>query len=305
MTALRKHWLKLPDHLRRGLTRLYLVVAVPWVLWYGSQVLEAAQHSGSAAQRAMAHAFWSLLVVPIGGPALLLLIVWVLAGFRKSIPASTGETAPVCKTRGGSPQPHTDHKPPNDLTGAGKMIAKILMEPEECWRQACMLRQYDAPDAVATCEMAFARAAIVRDAIMRCQPKLVADQMLAGIDRYVAEAFANEESAEALEYYEGRPLSLVAPQAIRLYQNNVFPLAQLADVLARRLSVPGLPAIEIAPLFEEVAAEAERLMRVSSALQKLTASATSKARPSKPPETREFHARQSPQSKNSRLFWMA
>jgi hypothetical protein len=165
--------------------------------------------------------------------------------------------------------------PPRDLTGAGKVLARILMDPDDCWRHVCMLRQYSAPDAVATCEMAFARAAIIREAITRCQPTPVATQMLAGLDQYVVEAFAKEESVEAFEYYDDRPLSVVAPEAIQLYEENVFPLAQLADVLASRLSVPGLPAIEIAPLFEEVAAEAERLMKVSSAAQKFAATTTS------------------------------
>jgi hypothetical protein len=71
-------------HLRRGVTRLYIVVAVPWVAWYGYQILDAAQRSGYASQRAISHAFWLLLIVPIGGPILLLVIVWIIAGFRKS-----------------------------------------------------------------------------------------------------------------------------------------------------------------------------------------------------------------------------
>ena len=118
-------------------------------------------------------------------------------------------------------------------------------------------------------EMAFARAAVVKDAIGRCQPDRIAVEMLAGVDRFVVAAFANEGSAETLGYYENKRLSLIAPQAIGIYGQNVFPLAQLADAFARRLSVPGLPAIEITPLFEEVAEEAERLMKISSVLTKL------------------------------------
>ena len=49
----------------------------------------------------------------------------------------------------------------------------------------------------------------------------------------------------------------VASQVIELYEESVIYLPQLAHVLASRLSVPGLPVIEIAPLFEKVAAEAE------------------------------------------------
>jgi hypothetical protein len=87
------HWFRLPENVRRGLTRLYLVVAVPWVAWYGYQILYASQHSGYSSQRAMSHDFWSLLIVPIGGPVLLLVIMWVFAGFRKSTPTSELEAA--------------------------------------------------------------------------------------------------------------------------------------------------------------------------------------------------------------------
>ncbi len=30
---------------------------------------------------------------------------------------------------------------------AGRMLAKILMDPDDCWRHVCMLRQYKAPDS--------------------------------------------------------------------------------------------------------------------------------------------------------------
>jgi hypothetical protein len=61
-----------------------------------------------------------------------------------------------------------------------------------------------------------------------------------------------------LEHYEIERLSVVAPRAIRHYEENVFPLTQLTNALAHRLSVPGWPAAEIAPLFEEIAAEASK-----------------------------------------------
>jgi hypothetical protein len=73
-------WLSLPMHQRRGLLRLYLIVVVPWVAWFGYKFYDGIQHHS----RYIAHAFWSLLSVPIGGPILLLVIVWVISGFRKS-----------------------------------------------------------------------------------------------------------------------------------------------------------------------------------------------------------------------------
>jgi hypothetical protein len=73
------HWLRLPPHMRTGLVRLYVAVTVPWVAWFGYQVYEAYYSRYWSAR-----AFWSLLIVPIGGPILLSVILWVLDGFNKS-----------------------------------------------------------------------------------------------------------------------------------------------------------------------------------------------------------------------------
>jgi hypothetical protein len=66
------------------------------------------------------------------------------------------------------------------------------------------------------------------------------------------------------EIFVKQLLSDVAHQAVRLYENNAFPLTQLADVFGHRLSVPGWPAAEITPFFQDVAAEAERLIKIST-----------------------------------------
>jgi hypothetical protein len=82
--------------------------------------------------------------------------------------------------------------------------------------------------------------------------------MLAGVDQYVGETFKKPERATT------------ATLAIRLYEQNVLPLTRLSDVLARRLSMSRVTAVEIAPALKEAAAEAERLMKVSSAMQQLS-----------------------------------
>jgi hypothetical protein len=79
------NWLRLPQHLRRGLARLYFAITFPWVAWHGFQIYDIAQRSRYVSHTAeMSKAFWSLLIVPIGAPILFLLVVWVLAGFRKT-----------------------------------------------------------------------------------------------------------------------------------------------------------------------------------------------------------------------------
>jgi len=91
--------------------------------------------------------------------------------------------------------------------------------------------------------MAFARAAIIKNAVKRLQPIPIATEMLGGVDAFVEVTFAND-TPETLKYYKNERLSVIAPGAIRYYEQNVFPLEQLADVFAHRLSIPAcLPRI--------------------------------------------------------------
>jgi hypothetical protein len=83
-----KHWQKLPQHIRTGLLRLYGVVAVPWMAWFGYRLFDALQRHND---RLASSAFWLLLIVPIGAPIVMVAVLWVIAGFRKREPASTSE----------------------------------------------------------------------------------------------------------------------------------------------------------------------------------------------------------------------
>jgi hypothetical protein len=80
------HWLKLPQHIRTGFLRLYGVVAVPWIAWFGYSLFDALQRHND---RLASSAFWWLLIVPIGAPIVLTAALWVMAGFRKREPVST------------------------------------------------------------------------------------------------------------------------------------------------------------------------------------------------------------------------
>ena len=80
------HWLKLPQHIRTGFLRLYGVVAVPWIAWFGYRLVDALQRHND---RLASSAFWWLLIVPIGAPIVLTAVLWVMAGFRKRKPVST------------------------------------------------------------------------------------------------------------------------------------------------------------------------------------------------------------------------
>jgi chromate transport protein ChrA len=270
-------WLGLPEHLRRGLLRLYLAITWPWVVWFSYRISEELQrHQYNPAWRYISGSVWSLLALPIGGPILLFAIFWIIAGFQR-VPPDNDDAPPSSKTdsRSGAPDKSSEKRSSSsaatrsaDHREIGRALAKLLMDPDDCWRHVCMLREHKAPGTVATCEMAFVRAAIVKDAICRCQPTDVAAEMLMGVDLHVAEAFVGKTDI-MLRHYSNNRLSVIASRVIQKYEGHVFPLAELADAFAQRLSIPGVPSIEIAPLFEEVASEAERLMKLSFSVQKI------------------------------------
>jgi len=233
---------------------------VPWIAFFGYRFLDALQHPY---QHHASGAFWSLLIVPVGGPISLLVIMWVLAGFRRSEQtASEAKTSARIDARPSQPQPHPkgssvdtrNAKSPHDYTEAGKALGRIFFEPD-VWHE---MNKFRERDELAARELAFARVAILRDAIRRLQPHSVAIQMSAGVDQYVARAFAKQEHATT------------AMIAIQVYEQNVLPLTQMANVLVRRLSYSGVTAIEIASLLEKATAEAEQLMSVSSAIKKFS-----------------------------------
>jgi hypothetical protein len=76
----RVQWVKTPEHIRRGLVRLYLAVSAPWVAWFGYHLLDALRRDN---QRLISDAFWELLFVPVGFPIITVVILWVVCGFRE------------------------------------------------------------------------------------------------------------------------------------------------------------------------------------------------------------------------------
>jgi hypothetical protein len=85
MWAWKRYWLGLPEHIRKGLLRLYIAVAVPWVAYFAYQIYDAIHRSRYVSHEQEAvRAFWWLLLFPVIAPILFVVISWVLAGFRKS-----------------------------------------------------------------------------------------------------------------------------------------------------------------------------------------------------------------------------
>jgi hypothetical protein len=65
-----------PRHIRRGLIRLYLVVAVPWIAWFGYKTY-------TSTYRSREFAILALPVVPVGALILYFVVLWIAAGFHK------------------------------------------------------------------------------------------------------------------------------------------------------------------------------------------------------------------------------
>ena len=135
------HWLRLPENLRRGIARLYLVVTVPWVAWYIYQIFDAGSHYDFEDEE-LYHAFWSLLIVPIGGPTLFAIIVWIVIGFQGT-EARNKETkhiqtseqipkAPQAATPPNAPQNHRPTTIPSSVRLLASCRPTIAQLDESC-----------------------------------------------------------------------------------------------------------------------------------------------------------------------------
>jgi hypothetical protein len=61
------NWLRLPANVRRGVLRLYLTVAIPWILWFAYRISDDAEHFSR--HRYLERDFLALLTVPLGSDA--------------------------------------------------------------------------------------------------------------------------------------------------------------------------------------------------------------------------------------------
>jgi hypothetical protein len=77
-----ERWRTLPPHMRRGFVRLYMVMATPWVLWFGYRVLRVYEQHPHYLWRYGSGDILLLLALPIGAPILFIAIAWIILGFR-------------------------------------------------------------------------------------------------------------------------------------------------------------------------------------------------------------------------------
>ena len=60
----------------------------------------------------------------------------------------------------------------------GHNLTAYVMDADDCWEDVCQLRSYKPTGPVATCEMAFARAALARVAMLEHRNSAIVERMI-------------------------------------------------------------------------------------------------------------------------------
>jgi hypothetical protein len=130
-----------------------------------------------------------------------------------------------------------------------RALAEAHLEPEACQAMASRLLGRRDADPVAVCEVAFARAALLRYVIVEVQAPMIADRMNGALDAFVATMFKGAHTAQTAARYGPRTLAQAAADAIATYQPDAFLCERLARAIAQRLALAdGAPASTAADL---------------------------------------------------------
>lgn len=124
-----------------------------------------------------------------------------------------------------------------DADEVAKRLAARFLEPEICRAGAAALPSRPTPDEVGCCEMAFARAAIVRHVVGDVLPVGLAEPLNAAIMRELAGAFGGAHTAATEAHYGSRTLAEVAADAMSVYQPAAFFATRVADTMMTRLGM--------------------------------------------------------------------
>ena len=143
---------------------------------------------------------------------------------------------------------------------AGRNLTNLLIDADECWKDVCGLRSYKTSGPIATCEVAFARAGLVKSIIERATSPAIAKRALIAADELISEAFSAEDTEETQRFY-GEKLSAAATKRVEFYKEHAFFPSQIAAMLGAKLGVPGIPSVEAAYIFENVEARARSLLK--------------------------------------------
>lgn len=141
---------------------------------------------------------------------------------------------------------------------AGRNLTNHIIDANDCWRDVCALRSYSTDETIATCEMAFARAALVKHFLKDGQPNAIEQRIDKAADELIIDAFGDQDTDVTLQFY-GEPLKAAALKRVALYEQHAFMTSQLGAALGKELRVSGVPSLEIGQLFDELTERMKQL----------------------------------------------
>ena len=134
-------------------------------------------------------------------------------------------------------------------------IFSSLVDAAGIWEDVCALGHYSAPPAIACCEVAFARVAVMKLILKRTQPREAAQAMCARTDILTADAFRGGD--EETEAFYGGPLGEAAAQAVALYSASASHPAPLTAALIGRIEGDPARVLRTTPLFAKFGGEVD------------------------------------------------
>ena len=141
---------------------------------------------------------------------------------------------------------------------AGINLVGHFIDADSCWGDVCGLRSYKTDGPIATCEMAFARAALVKSFLKMNQSEGIVDRIDMSADQFILECFKDEDTDATRSFY-GESLATAAPKRVAFYAQHTFMTSSLGSALGATLGVPGMPSVEVGQLFDEVVRQAKVL----------------------------------------------
>ena len=137
----------------------------------------------------------------------------------------------------------------------GEELANRFLDPDACQRAAALLRNQPRPDPVGCCEIAFARAAVLKFVVRDTQLPSIAARVNGGIDLIVARRFDGAHTARTAVWYGAADLRSAAATGVEHYLASAFWSDRVAKALADRLGL-ARPPPEVAWDFAAVVEQA-------------------------------------------------
>ena len=134
-------------------------------------------------------------------------------------------------------------------------IFPLLIDADAIWEDVCALGPYAAPPAIACCEVAFARIAVMKLIMMRTRSRDAAETMCGRVDILTEGAFGGGD--EETEAFYGRALPEAAALAVALYLASASHPAPLTAAVVDRIGGDHGRVLRSTPIFTKFGSEVD------------------------------------------------